>query len=254
MGIYLNPGNDLFRQAVKSKIYVDKSMMISITNSVLDTSDKHLCISRPRRFGKSMAANMLTAYYSRGCDSADLFKNLAISKTDDFEKHLNKYNVLKFDVRGFASKATNGKVMTDKLIKSLKRDLKKGYRDMDFSDDFSLEEMLGEIYDEYKVPFVFVIDEWDCVFRVFKNDTEGQKYYLDFYLPAEIIYVKMRKPPHFITRWFSHFSWLFFNSPIFLYHPYRNNVVIRINCRKLRSHADNRSFSSWYGSLVQDTK
>ncbi|MDD6084343.1 MAG: AAA family ATPase, partial [Oscillospiraceae bacterium] len=70
MGIYLNPGNDLFRQAVKSKIYVGKSMMICNTNSVLDTSDKHICISRPRRFGKSMAANMLAAYYSRGCDSA----------------------------------------------------------------------------------------------------------------------------------------------------------------------------------------
>lgn len=180
MGSYLNPGYDLFEMSVRSKIYVDKSMMIELTNSVLRTDERHICISRPRRFGKSMAANMLTAYYSRGCDSTDLFKNLAISKTEDFEKHLNKYNVLKFDVRGFASKAPDGKGMTDKLIKSLKRDLKKGYKDMDFSDDYSLEEMLGEIYDEYKVPFVFVIDEWDCVFRVFKNDTQGQKYYLDF--------------------------------------------------------------------------
>ena len=68
MGIYLNPGNDLFRMAVNSKIYVDKSELIKLTNSFLDTSDRHICISRPRRFGKSMAANMLTAYYSRGCD------------------------------------------------------------------------------------------------------------------------------------------------------------------------------------------
>ena len=92
MGIYLNPGNDLFEMSVRSKIYVDKSMMIELTNSVLRTDERHICISRPRRFGKSMAANMLTAYYSRGCDSTDLFKNLAISKTEDFEKHLNKYN------------------------------------------------------------------------------------------------------------------------------------------------------------------
>ena len=103
MGIYLNPGNDLFRQAVKSKIYVDKSMMICNTNSVLDTSDKHICISRPRRFGKSMAANMLAAYYSRGCDSAELFKNLAVSKTYDFERHLNKYNVIRLDIRSYIS-------------------------------------------------------------------------------------------------------------------------------------------------------
>ncbi len=180
MGIYLNPGNDLFFEAVNSSIYVDKSMLIKITNESLRTTNKHICISRPRRFGKSMTANMLAAYYSKGCDSADLFKNLAVSETKDFEKHLNKYNVLKFDVRGFASKASGGKQMTEKLIKSLKRDLLKVYGNMDFPEDFSLEEMLGEIYDEHKVPFVFIIDEWDCVFRVFKNDFEGQRYYLDF--------------------------------------------------------------------------
>lgn len=180
MGIYLNPGNDLFEMSVNSKIYVDKSMLINMTNSALRTDNRHICISRPRRFGKSMAANMLTAYYSKGCNSTELFKNLAISQTKDFEKHLNKYNVLKFDVRGFASKVSGGKEMTEKLIKSLKRDLLKVYGNMNFSEDFSLEEMLGEIYAEHRVPFVFIIDEWDCVFRVFKNDFEGQKYYLDF--------------------------------------------------------------------------
>ena len=80
MGIYLNPGNDLFRQAINSEIYVDKSMLIQLTNKVFDTSDRHLCVSRPRRFGKSMAANMLSAYYSRGCDSRELFKGLKIPR------------------------------------------------------------------------------------------------------------------------------------------------------------------------------
>ena len=92
MGIYLNPGNDLFEMSVNSEIFIDKTMMIEITNSALRTDKRHICISRPRRFGKSMAANMLAAYYSRGCDSADLFKNLAVSETEYFEKHLNKYN------------------------------------------------------------------------------------------------------------------------------------------------------------------
>ncbi len=180
MGIYLNPGNDLFFEAINSDIYIDKSMLIDITNKSLRTTNKHICISRPRRFGKSMAANMLTAYYSRGCDSTDLFKNLAISKTEDFEKHLNKYNVIKFDARDFTSDASGGKEMTQKLIKSLKRDLLKEYGNMDFPEDFTIQEMLKEIYAENRVPFVFIIDEWDCVFRVFKNDTEGQQYYLDF--------------------------------------------------------------------------
>ena len=180
MGIYLNPGNDLFFEAINSDIYIDKSMLIDITNKSLRTTNKHICISRPRRFGKSMAANMLTAYYSRGCDSADLFKNLAISKTDDFEKHLNKYNVIKFDARDFTSDVSGGKEMTNKLINSLKCDLLDEYGNISFPENFTLQEILRKIYAKNRVPFVFIIDEWDCVFRVFKNDTEGQQYYLDF--------------------------------------------------------------------------
>ena len=73
MGIYLDPGNDLFAEAANSEIYVDKTMLIAFTNSVLCTSQKHICVSRPRRFGKSLAENMLVAYYSKGCDSDELF-------------------------------------------------------------------------------------------------------------------------------------------------------------------------------------
>ena len=180
MGSYLNPGYDLFEMSVRSKIYVDKSMMIELTNSVLRTDERHICISRPRRFGKSMAANMLAAYYDRNCDSRNLFENLAVSKTEDFEKHLNKYNVIKFDARDFTENASGGKEMTNKLIKSLKYDLLDEYENIIFPEDFTLQEILRKIYSKNRVPFVFIIDEWDCVFRVFKNDTEGQQYYLDF--------------------------------------------------------------------------
>lgn len=69
MGNYLNPDNIDFQEALNSEIYVDKSNLIALTNSVVRTQQKYVCVSRPRRFGKSMAANMLTAYYSRGCDS-----------------------------------------------------------------------------------------------------------------------------------------------------------------------------------------
>ena len=67
MGIYLNPGNELFKEAANSEIYVDKTMLIDFTNHVLETTQKEICVSRPRRFGKSIAENMLTAYYSKGC-------------------------------------------------------------------------------------------------------------------------------------------------------------------------------------------
>ena len=79
MGILLNPDNIDFQEALNSEIYVDKTELMLYTNKVLRTEQKYICVSRPRRFGKSMAANMLTAYYSRGCDSREMFskyKNL----------------------------------------------------------------------------------------------------------------------------------------------------------------------------------
>ena len=97
MGNYLNPGNEKFRRMIQSKIYVDKTGMIKYTNSVLDTAQNYVCVSRPRRFGKSMAANMLTAYYSRGCDSRELFQGLKISEDKDFEKYLNQYDIIYID-------------------------------------------------------------------------------------------------------------------------------------------------------------
>ena len=180
MGIYLNPGNDLFRQAVNSDIYIDKSMLIELTNNVFDTSDRHLCVSRPRRFGKSMAANMLSAYYSRGCDSRELFSGLQIAKADSFEKHLNKYNVFHFDIRSFASKSESVKMMVELLEKAIKRDLKREFSELDLPDDYSSDEMLLEVFRKLGIPFVLIIDEWDCIFRIYKNDTNRQQIYLNY--------------------------------------------------------------------------
>ena len=94
MGSYLNPGSKGFQESLNSEIYVDKTGLIEKTNAVLDTRQKFLCVSRPRRFGKSMAANMLSAYYSRECDSEKLFEGLEISKGSGFKKHLNQYDTI----------------------------------------------------------------------------------------------------------------------------------------------------------------
>ena len=180
MGVYLNPNNDLFRQAVNSDIYIDKSMLIELTNNVFDTSDRHLCVSRPRRFGKSMAANMLSAYYSRGCDSRDVFNGLQIAKTASFEKHLNKYNVIKLDMRTFAEQAENASEMKEYITEDLLYELYEQYPDIKMPPRITLEKALATIFNQTRIPFVFIIDEWDCVFRVFKSDTEGQSRYLGF--------------------------------------------------------------------------
>ena len=99
MGRFVNPDNSAFQVALNSKIYIDKTGLIEYTNSVLDTSDALICNSRPRRFGKSYAANMLAAYYSKGADSKEMFSELEISKDEDFRKHLNKYDVIHMDIQ-----------------------------------------------------------------------------------------------------------------------------------------------------------
>ncbi len=101
MGRFVNPNNSAFQVALNSQIYVDKTGMIAYTNRVLGTMEGYICNSRPRRFGKSITANMLTAYYSKGCDSEVMFAGLEISKSADFKKHLNKYDVIHIDVQWF---------------------------------------------------------------------------------------------------------------------------------------------------------
>lgn len=165
MGIYLNPGNEKFEEAVNSEIYVDKTGLIHYTNSMLHTAQKCICVSRPRRFGKSMAANMLTAYYSRGCDSGALFAGLKIAQEEAFEKYLNQYDVIFLNMQEFLSRSDS----IDDLIQRIKaltgRDIKREYPDVDFFDVDDLVQSMEDLYQNTKRPFVIIIDEWDCIFR-----------------------------------------------------------------------------------------
>ena len=180
MGNYLNPGNEKFRRMIQSEIYVDKTGMIKYTNSVLDTAQNYVCVSRPRRFGKSMAANMLTAYYSRGCDSKKLFHSFEIAKDKDFEKYLNQYNTIFLNMQEFLSRSYNVEKLIERVKKLVIRDLKMEYPEVDYFDDTDLIECMQDIYAQMQYPFVVIIDEWDCIFREYKQDKEAQEKYLDF--------------------------------------------------------------------------
>ena len=180
MGIYLNPGNIDFQQALNSKIYVDKSMLIEYANSVIYTEQKFICVSRPRRFGKSMAANMLTAYYSCGCDSKEMFSQLKIAEAESFEKHLNRYNVIHINMVNFLERSESIDDMLDYLKKRLLHEIKKENGDVECFDWNDLVSVLDEVFQEKKIPFVFIIDEWDCIFRVHKSDEKSQTKYLNF--------------------------------------------------------------------------
>ncbi len=180
MGTYLNPTNQEFQESVDATIYVDKTGLIELTNGRISKGgEKYICVSRPRRFGKSMAAGMLVAYYSKGCQSRELFDGLEISKSADYEKHLNRYNVIRLDITNFINRAENIPGMIEVIENKVVSELKKEYPDAQVDGD-NLMDWLDDVYDKTGVPFVFVIDEWDCVFRERRNDKEGQDRYLDF--------------------------------------------------------------------------
>ena len=178
MEIYLNPDNEDFRISCNGKIYVDKSMLIEYTNSILRTSERFICVSRPRRFGKSTDANMLVAYYSKGCDSHELFDSLKISKTEAYEKHLNQHNVIYLNMQEFLSDAKSITEMLDIINNEVVYELLKKY-DVDVLRP-SLKNYLKKIYNDYKESFIFIIDEWDCIFREYATDEVSQKIYTDF--------------------------------------------------------------------------
>ena len=180
MGIYLNPQNTLFQNMKNSEIYVDHSLMIENINKIINTENNKLCVSRPRRFGKSTDANMLVAYYSKGCDSSNIFKDLKISQTELYQKHLNQHNVIHINMQDFLSKTHDIDKMIILLTKLIFRDIKKVYQDIEYFDIDDLIQVLEDVYAEVNERFIFVIDEWDCIFREYKNNKEAQSQYLDF--------------------------------------------------------------------------
>ena len=181
MGIYVNPGNTAFKEALNSMIYVDKSGLIAYTNRVLNTKQKNLCVSRPRRFGKSMAADMLVAYYSKGCDSSALFAGLKIEKNDSYGQHLNLHQVIRLDVQRFLETKKDLDSFIAEIENRLVAELSEEFSGCrNIGPDSRLKDVLDQIFIQTKKGFVFIIDEWDCVFRMAKEREDIQKDYLDF--------------------------------------------------------------------------
>ena len=184
MGTYLNPGSRAYEMAVNSEIFIDKSEMLAYLNSVINTSQRYVSVSRPRRFGKTMAADMICAYYGQDADSRKLFEKCKISQADDgnikWDRYLCKYDVIRVVMTDFFKKGGTIEAAFDRLQKLIVRDLIRAYPEVDFFDRSDLLQSLQDVYSEKKKQFVIVIDEWDAIFREYKEDKEGQKKYLDF--------------------------------------------------------------------------
>ena len=176
MGIYFNPNNGSFASDKRSKIYVDKTGVLEYLNGVLGTNRRCISVSHARRFGKSHAAGMIDAYYSLGCDSTKLFEDTKIAESDDFKKYMNKYNVIHLDISSVWD------FHKEDLIESIHErvcdDFQKEYADtLNYDKDLYL--LIQDIYIKTNVPFVIIIDEWDCVIRN-SEDKELVHRYLQF--------------------------------------------------------------------------
>ena len=165
MGIYLNPGNESFKAIVSRKIYVDKTMMISELNEIMQESNKYLCISRPRRFGKTFAGNMISAYYSKGCDSRELFTPYKIAADESFERNLNKFNVIKLDINSEYRNALDKENLITKLTRNIRKEMQNQFPSISFDDDDSIADCMLKVYSSKGEQFVIIFDEYDVLVR-----------------------------------------------------------------------------------------
>ena len=180
MGVFVNPDNSAFQVALNSEIYVDKSGLIQYTNKVLNTLQGYICNSRPRRFGKSITANMLTAYYSKGCDSEAMFSGLEISKSADFQKHLNKYDVIHIDVQWFLANCGDAAHVVAYITSSVLAELREIYPAALPSEVSHLSDALSRIREKTGQKFIIIIDEWDALIRNPATNSQVQDSYITF--------------------------------------------------------------------------
>ncbi len=180
MGRFLNPGNSAFFVALNSKIYIDKTKLLDITNEVIDTDDAFICNSRPRRFGKSITANMLSAYYSKGCNSEKMFESLEIGKMKSFKKHLNKYNVIHFDVQWCMMDAKSAEQTVPYINEHLVAELKDEYPSLVPENVQTAYGAMSCINAACGAKFIVIIDEWDILIRDASANQLVQNEYINF--------------------------------------------------------------------------
>ena len=165
MGIYLNPSNANFASILKNPLYVDKTMMLSELNRFIDIDNKYICISRPRRFGKTITGNMLAAYYSKGCDSRNLFAPYKIVADKAFADKLNKFNVIKIDVNSEFRNAIDKNNLITKLTRSIRSEMREQFPAISFFDDDAIADCIVKVFSVTGEQFVVIMDEYDVLVR-----------------------------------------------------------------------------------------
>ena len=180
MGIFVNPGNNRFRKTLNSKIYVDKSPMINELNELIGTDDGFVCMSRARRFGKTMMTNLMSAYYSKNCDSREIFENLKLSKQEGWDMYLNSINVIQIDLQGFYSIIKDKSRVIDKLQADVVNELRMQFPSVKIPADAVIADTIYNIHNELGETFVIIIDEYDVLIRDKSAPESLRNEYIDF--------------------------------------------------------------------------
>ena len=178
MGTYINRGNSEFSDIVAHE-YVDKTSLIPLINATLNSESRYSCVTRCRRFGKSMAAKMLCAYYDKSCDSRELFRGLKAEKDPSFETHLNKYHVICVDMTDFTTRFRNEREIVKIMQQEIMDDVLKIFPDTEVKDRDDLMSILYRICESTGERFVMIIDEWDAILREMGSDDYITTSYVD---------------------------------------------------------------------------
>ena len=178
MANYINLGNVAFKRVLKRE-YVDKSGLIAVINDTLFSEACFTCVSRCRRFGKSMAAKMLCAYYDKSCDSRELFRGLEIEKHPSFEEHLNKYPVIYVDMTNFLTDYGHDNKIVEYLQSDVIKSIVKAYPDVRLSNSERLMDVLIDIVGATGEQFIVIIDEWDAICREFERGENAMEEYVN---------------------------------------------------------------------------
>lgn len=180
MGIYLNSkaAYTLYKSETEKPYFVDKSKMLEELFPFVQTGNNHICITRPRRFGKTVMANMIASFFSRAFDSKDIFHGLKIAQSINYEKYINQFPVIHISFNESGTQCGSYTQYIERIEKRLVKDLKKEYPDAEISEDAGAAEALLELYaEDDSAQFVFVLDEWDFIFhQSFINDTDKRDY------------------------------------------------------------------------------
>ncbi|MBO4710811.1 AAA family ATPase, partial [bacterium] len=176
MGIYVNPGNENLKRALNSEIFVDKSLVLKKLCSFLNTNQSFICVSRPRRFGKTTVGSLMKAYFSKGCNSREVFSKLKIAKDTCFEENLNKFNVLSLDTGFFYNNSEDKNEVLKKLEEKLREDFSEEFSDIEFSEKDSIADLIMKVYKRTNTQFVIIIDEYDTLIREKVSDDIVGKY------------------------------------------------------------------------------